>query len=147
MSWLGVDWKMDFTDLFKYDLPFFDSAARYELGYYAVLNLLGMKAAAQIFLDLGIDNIREHNYALIERLAAYIRESPVYRITSSMEQQHRSSIFTFSSNNLERLHRHILKHGIIVVQREGSIRVSVHLFNDESDIDRLTEALDTFSQS
>ncbi len=147
MSWLGVDWKMNFTDLFQYDLPYFESAAKYELGYYAVLNLLGMKAASQLFLDLGIDNIGAHNHALIDRLAAYIKGSSFYRITSSMEEKHRSSLFTFSCDNLKQLHRHILKQGIILVQREGSIRVSVHLFNNESDIDRLIDALDTFSQS
>ena len=42
MSWLGVDWGMDFTDLFKFDLPWDASAARFEMGYYVVLNLLGI---------------------------------------------------------------------------------------------------------
>jgi len=32
----------------------------------------------------------------------------------------------------------------ILVMREGSIRVSCHLFNDESDIDRLVECLERF---
>jgi len=71
MSWLGVDWKLQFSDLFHYDRDYFDSAQKYELGYYAVLNLMGMKAAAQIIQDLGISNIRQHNHGLIDRLASY----------------------------------------------------------------------------
>jgi selenocysteine lyase/cysteine desulfurase len=147
MSWLGADWKMDFTDLFHTDLPYFDSAQRFELGYYAVLNLMGMKAAVQFFKDLGIANIQAHNHSLIDRLAKYIESNPYYTITSSLEPLHRSSIFTFTCEHVEELHRELLRNRIILVNREGSIRVSVHLFNDEEDIDRLTEVLARFVQN
>lgn len=146
MSWLGVDWKMKFGDLFHYDKPYFDSAEKYELGYYSVVNILGMKAAVQIFKDLGIRNIKRHNDRLIDRLADYVGSNPYYRITSSMESKHRSSIFTFSCDHVPELHREILKSGTILVQREGSIRVSVHLFNNERDIDRLIDVLHKFSK-
>jgi selenocysteine lyase/cysteine desulfurase len=146
MSWLGVEWKMQFGDLFHYDRPWFDSAQKFELGYYVALNLLGMKAAAQIFRDLGIGNIQKHNHALIDRLAKYIRSNPYYRITCSMEPKHRSSIFTFACDRAAELHKEILRNRIILVQREGSIRVSVHLFNDESDIERLIEVLERFGR-
>jgi selenocysteine lyase/cysteine desulfurase len=146
MSWLGVDWKMQFSDLFHYNREWIDSARRFELGYYVVLNLHGMKAAAQVFQNLGIRNIQQHNHALIDRLAKYIRSNPQYRITSSMEPKHRSSIFTFACERVAELHRELLKNKIILVNREGSIRVSVHLFNDESDIDRLIEVLDRFGK-
>lgn len=145
MSWLGVDWKVQFTDLFRYELPYFDSAQKFELGYYVVLNLLGMKASAAIFEDLGIENIQRHNHSLIDKLAAYIESSEQYKVTSSMIPKHRSSIFTFSCDKLVELHKELLRNKIILVRREGSIRVSVHLFNDESDIDKLIAVLEKFS--
>lgn len=146
MSWLGSDWKMNFTDLFKYEQPFFDSARRFEMGYYVVLNLMGMRAASQMFVDLGIKNIQRHNYALIDRLADFIDSHPFYTITSSMDPKHRSSLFTFTCDDYKLLHRELLKHKIILVQREGSIRVSVHLYNDESDIDKMIGVLKAFAQ-
>jgi len=146
MSWLGVDWKMQFSDLFHYDRDYFDSAQKYEFGYYAVLNLMGMKAAAQIIQDLGIGNIRQHNHGLIDRLASYIRSNSFYQITSSMESLYRSSITTFTCKDVKGLHRELLKDKIILVNREGSIRVSVHLFNDESDIDKLIGVLEKFAK-
>jgi len=145
MSWLSVDWKMNFSDLFHYDRPYFDSARRFEMGYDVVLNLLGMKAAVKIIEGLGVRNIQRHNRALIDRLAAYIRSNPFYRVTCCMEPRHRSSIFTFTCNNVERLHTKLLKRKIITANREGSIRVSVHLFNNEKDIDRLIEVLEGFA--
>ena len=146
MSWLGVDWQVKFVDLFRYELPYFDSSQKFEMGYYAVLNLLGMNASAGIFRDLGIENIRNHNYALIDRLAAYVQSHPHYRVTSSMEPKHRSSIFAFTCENYKDLHKELLRNKVILVQREGSIRVSVHLFNDDSDIDRMIAVLDKFAK-
>ncbi len=146
MSWLSVDWKMNFSDLFHFHRPYYDSARRYEMGYFVVLNLLGMKAAVEIFERLGIRNIQRHNHALIDRLAAYIRSNPFYRITCCMEPRHRSSIFTFTCKNVVRLHAGLLKRKIITANREGSIRVSVHLFNNEKDINRLIEVLEGFSK-
>ena len=145
MSWLGVDWKVMFTDLFRYDLPYFDSARRFEMGYYVVQNLLAMRASATLFNDLGISNIQRHNHELIDRLVNYMNNSSFYECTSTMESRHRSSMFTFNCPRLEKLHRFLLQNKIILVRREGSIRVSVHLFNDESDIDRLILLLDKFA--
>ncbi|MDH3890594.1 MAG: aminotransferase class V-fold PLP-dependent enzyme [candidate division Zixibacteria bacterium] len=146
MSWLGSDWKMNFTDLFRYEQPFFDSARRFEMGYYVVLNMMAMKAAAEMFVDLGIRNIQRHNYALIDRLADFIDSHPYYTITSNMEPTHRSSIFTFTCDDYKSLHRELLKNKIILVQREGSIRVSVHLYNNERDIDKTIGVLQKFAR-
>ncbi len=146
MSWLSADWNVEFSSLFRFDLPYFDSARRFEMGYYAVLNFLGMKASVEIFKELGIDNIQQHNHALIDRIVKYMDGNPFYKITSSMEPRHRSSIFTFSCPRLEELRTLLKERGILVVRREGSIRVSVHLFNNEEDIDRLVAVLDEFSK-
>ncbi|MFZ5981587.1 MAG: aminotransferase class V-fold PLP-dependent enzyme [Candidatus Zixiibacteriota bacterium] len=145
MSWLGVDWHMNFSSLFDYERPYFDSARRLEFGYYVVLNIAGMKAAIRYFQELGVENIQTHNYRLIDRLAAFIESDPYYKITSTMEPRHRSSIFTFTCDNLLELHQELLKKKIIVARREGSIRVSVHLFNNEADIDKLIAMLEDFS--
>jgi cysteine desulfurase/selenocysteine lyase len=146
MSWLGVDWKLNFNDLFYFDREYFDSARRFEMGYYVTTNLLGMKAAVGLFQKLGIANIQRHNHALIDRLADYIKTNSYYRITSSMVNKHRSSIFAFACDDLRGLHRRLLDEKMILVKREGSIRVSVHLYNDETDINRLISVMDDFAR-
>ena len=146
MSWLGVDWKMKFSDLFHYDREWIQAAQRFELGYYVMLNLVAMRASAEIFLDLGIQNIQRHNHGLLDRLAAYLDETPFYTITSNRESRHRSSIMTFTCHKYRDLHQHLTRNHIMCVPREGSIRVSVHLFNNEKDIDRLIGFLDKFAE-
>ena len=70
MSYQGVDWKMQYSDMCRYNLTPFDSARRFELGYYVILNMLAMKASTDIIGSLGIRNIQSHNHALADRLIA-----------------------------------------------------------------------------
>lgn len=147
MSWLGVDWKMQFSDLFHFDLECFDTAQRFEMGYYVVLNMIGMKAGTAPFEEYTTEQIQKHNYGLIDRLVEFIHGNGFYRVTSSLEPEHRSSIVTFTCDKVEDLHRLLLDNKITLVQREGSIRVSTHMFNNTNDIDRLTELLDHYARS
>ena len=62
-----------------------------------------------------------------------------------MKPKHRSSIFTFTCPDPACLAAELARRDIIVAVREGSLRVSVHLFNNEHDIDRLTDCLDWFA--
>ncbi|HQL23241.1 MAG TPA: aminotransferase class V-fold PLP-dependent enzyme, partial [candidate division Zixibacteria bacterium] len=146
-SWLGVEWHQKFGDLFRYDREFLATAARFELGYYVELNLAGMRESAAMFRELGTRNIQRHTRALIDRLADYIRGHKFYRITSSMEPKHRSSIFTFTCDRFRDLHKELYRRKITCVHREGSIRISVHFFNNEDDIDKLIAVLDRFAES
>ncbi len=145
MSWMGVDWNMQFGNLFQYDKPYFETAEKFELGYYAVLNLYGMAASLDIFESLTIKNIQTHNYELIDSLAEYLTTSDKYRITSSQDKKHRSSIITFTTDNIADLKLFLDEKKIMVSLREGSIRVSIHLYNNRSDIAKLIQALKQFA--
>ena len=146
LSWLSADWKVEFTNLFRYDLPYFDSSQKYEMGYFGTLNLFGMNASLGLFEKLGIRNIQTHNYELIDRLIDYFKQNDYYKITSSIMKRHRSSILTFTCKNYKLLHRFLLKNKVILVQREGSIRVSIHLFNNRKDVDCTIELLEKFEK-
>ena len=63
-----------------------------------------------------------------------------------MKALNRSSIFAFTCDDLKGVHQDLLKDKIILASREGSIRVSVHLFNDETDIDKLIGSLEKFAK-
>ena len=105
------------------------------------MNLLGMKAALDIICDLSVDDIQKHNHSLIDRLADCLSKSDFYQISSSLVEKERSSIFTFTCDDHSSLFKYMLGKKIKAADREGSIRVAVHLFNNEADIDRLIEVL------
>ena len=147
ITWYAADWQLNHTDLFKYDLPYFDTAEKFEAGYYATLNMLGMKAAIDIIAELGVENIQKHNHALIDRLVSYLKETEFYEIKSSLVENERSSIFTFTCDNHDLLFKYLLENRVKVANREGSIRISVHLFNNENDIDKLIEVLTVYDKN
>jgi cysteine desulfurase/selenocysteine lyase len=143
-SWLSVDWKLDFTDLFHYDLPLFDSARRFEMGTYPYAHVHAMAAALELITSLGVRNIQEHNHALLDLLIDYIQSGGYYRVVSNLETKHRSSILSFTCPEAASIYKALVKSGIICAFREGAIRVSVHLFNDSSDVGRLISVLEKF---
>jgi selenocysteine lyase/cysteine desulfurase len=143
-SWLAVDWKLNFSDLFHYDLPWFDSARRFEMGTYPYAHIFAMRAALELISSLGVKNIQRHNHQLLDLLIAYLKSNPHYRITSCLEEKNRSAILAFTCDNAPKVHQELVRSKIVCSYREGSIRIAVHLFNDRADMRRLIDVLDRF---
>lgn len=143
-SWLSVDWKLNFTNLFHYDLPFFDNARRFELGTYPYAHVFALSKALEILTGIGIGNIQKHNHTLLDKLIVYLKGDGRFRITSSLQPLHRSSILSFTCRDAQKLYTALTRARIFASFREGSIRVSVHLFNNEADVEKLIEILDNF---
>jgi len=143
-SWLSVDWKFNFSDLFHYDLPYFDSARKFELGTYPYAHVHAMARALELITSLGVRNIQTHNHTLLDKLIGYLDGTGYYRIVSSLDKKHRSSILSFTSDGAKKIYLKLRQEKIMCSFREGAIRVAVHLFNDESDIKKLIEVLDRF---
>ena len=140
-SWLSVDWKLNFTDLFHYDLPYFDAARRFEMGTYPYAHVFALEKSLELIFSLGVKNIQSHNHDLIDKLIHFLDSDRRFRIKSSLEDRHRSSILAFTCDEARLLHKDIVRNKIIASFREGSIRVSTHLFNNHDDIRRLTSVL------
>jgi len=143
-SWLAVDWKLDFTDLFHYDRPVFNSAQRFEMGTYPYAHVHAMAAALEMINSLGVDSIQRHNHELLDILIDYLKADDYYRIVSNLEDNHRSSILSFTCDKAREIHRSLIKEKLICAFREGAIRVSAHLYNDESDIRQLIDKLEKY---
>jgi cysteine desulfurase/selenocysteine lyase len=139
-SWLSVDWQLNFTDVKKYELQPFPSARKFELGTYPYSLLWTMHTSLQLLSEIGIKNIEKHNLLLLDLLIDGLREKG-YPITSSLVEEHRSSILSFSGENIRNLYEKLLMKNILVSLREGSIRVAPHFYNTEEEINRLIELL------
>jgi cysteine desulfurase/selenocysteine lyase len=139
-GWLGVDWKLNFSDLLKFDLKPFPTARRFEIGTYPYSVVWTMHSSLQLLTEVGIKNIQLHTFALLDVLVDAL-QSKGYRITSSLDPQHRSSILSFSGKDIKQLFERLSQNQVKVSLREGSIRVSPHFHNDENDLGRLIDLL------
>jgi selenocysteine lyase/cysteine desulfurase len=137
---MGVDWKLDFADLLKFNLKPFSSARKFEVGTYPYSLLWSMHSSLQLLSRIGIRNIERHNLELLDMLVDFLKDSP-YQIKSSLEPKYRSSIFSFSGKNMRKTYEKLIKNKIMVSFREGAVRVAPHFYNNKEEINKLIELL------
>ncbi len=119
-------------------------ASRFEIGGTA--NYPGAIALAHsvaLVNEIGIEAVAERVWSLGDRLQEGLRQLPV-KLETPFERAHRAGILSFTLGSRERDRAcldHLLDHGIFVAHRytahTGGVRISVHYFNDEGEVDHL----------
>lgn len=127
-----------------------DTTLRDDLGVHAFdvfcpasfLNTGAWSAALDVFLQLGVDAIAAWDQRLIDRLLAGLDGSR-YRLVSPAGGPQRSTLVVLDARDgsAEQRHRRLAESGIHTAYREGNLRLSVHLFNTDEQIDRTLTAL------
>ncbi len=140
-SWLSVPRDLNFGDLFHFNKKFFDSARQFESGTYPYAHVFALEESLKLISSLGVKNIQKHNHELLDILIKFIKDTEYYSVVSSLKNIHRSSILSFGCPDVQHVHRELLKNRFICSLREGAIRISAHLFNNESDIKKLIKLL------
>jgi selenocysteine lyase/cysteine desulfurase len=152
------DWQESWTDpdydpIQTYALP--PTAARFEMGvHHGAAGASGLAAALGIFAELGAERIAAHVTGLGDRAAAGLRALGL-EVVTHLDRGHRSGLTVFRAGPSPKddlaLRDYLLGQGIVVSVRYtsgvGGLRVSTHVFNDESDVDRLLEAAHAWLKS
>jgi selenocysteine lyase/cysteine desulfurase len=136
-----------------YALP--RTAARFEIGvHHGPAGASGLTAALAILAEVGVSRIAAHVTALGDRAAAGLRALGLEVITH-LARAHRSGLTVFragpSSEDDVALRDYLLARDVVVSVRYtsgvGGVRISTHVYNDESDVDRLLEAVRAWLRS
>lgn len=132
---------VDATTL-HYRMELRPSAQRFEGGALNYVGLYGLNASLDIIKQARIKDIERHVLGLTDLLIRRLQEKG-YRVLSSLQPEERSGIVSFghAQHDPARLVESLAESKVIVSLREGAVRASVHLYNNEDDIDRLIEAL------
>ncbi|MEO8622768.1 MAG: aminotransferase class V-fold PLP-dependent enzyme [bacterium] len=142
--WQGQD-ADSFTRLNMIDPTPASTARRWdaaETASYFNLNVTAMAASARFVSRVGPATVLAHNRELIARLYAGLPASLVP--ASPLDPALRGPYGCFIAETRElttALHQRLFNENVFVSLREGRIRVSPHLFNTSSDIDRLISVL------
>ncbi|MBZ5703681.1 MAG: aminotransferase class V-fold PLP-dependent enzyme [Acidobacteriia bacterium] len=106
-------------------------------------NLAAMEASLELVLRVGPATVAAHNAKLIAQLFERLPRDRCV-VASPQEAGRRGPYGCFAARTAEKtaaLYDHLREEKIVVSLREGSLRVSPHLFNSERDIDRLIAAI------
>jgi selenocysteine lyase/cysteine desulfurase len=139
VGWLSVNRPEDYLD---YDQPYAPSARRFEAGALNTAGVVGLGAAIELFLQIGVEKIESYLLDLGDYLCERLAERG-YQVVSSRRVAEKSAVICcrHDSHPAEKLYQLLDERRIITTPRLGRLRISPHLYNTREEIDQLIEAL------
>jgi cysteine desulfurase/selenocysteine lyase len=129
------------------EVDFEEGGRKFEPGAYAHSVLAGLRAALDLLLENGPDEIWQQIQVLTQLLRDRI-EPAGFEFLSSTEEKHRSGILTFRHPRIEsgRLLEALAKNDIVVSLRfdranRSWLRVSPHFYNTAAEMERIANLL------
>lgn len=141
VGWHSVESPWQFDDP-SFELK--DDASVVEMGSYNTIGLLAFAESLRLLKDVGLATIREHNLYLKSELTDRLNQLNVTCAHTDWEEQHHSPIVSLTHPNLETegMAKRAEDHWIQLSERGGRIRVALHLYNNQADLDQLTAFLE-----
>lgn len=115
-----------------------DASGFFEIGTYGNATLAALEYSLRGILDIGAETIQRHAKRLVDRLQA---ELPRMGYASMTPADANSSIATFFVKDMDAVRQRLQRAGVDVSLQQGRMRISPSIYNDDSDLDRLLEAL------
>jgi cysteine desulfurase/selenocysteine lyase len=145
---LGVGWHsvVHSSNYTRIELDLKPSAARYEGGSQNMIGMLGFGASLDLVLELGGEAIAAAILDITDRACDRLAAIGA-KIVSDRRPEHSSGIVAFELAGRDplALKKHCLTRQVVLSCRAGRLRISPHAYNNEADLDRLVEALQSFS--
>lgn len=133
VSWEGQH-EADLTG--EYQLR--DGAPRFEVGNPNFAGLFALDGALSILEEVGLDVVEAHILRLSRRLIDGLDALGIPLVTP---RDAHAGLIVFRVEDAEATAARLAEQDIIVAVRRGGLRASIHIYNDEGDIDRLLAAL------
>jgi selenocysteine lyase/cysteine desulfurase len=143
IGWLSVDAGKGIIHTAK-NAPFntHASARQYEFGTQNLQTILAFQEALDYLKDIGFENIRRRMLELTDYLIAGLKKLGIAIVSPADKPEERSPIVSFSlGEKNDKCIERLSKESISVSPRAGYIRVSVNIFNNFDDIDKLLSVL------
>jgi selenocysteine lyase/cysteine desulfurase len=138
MAYAGTD---DLNRLTEYSSTLRPNARRYELVTLPYQDIAGMVASMRLLLELGIAAVRDHLAAIEAPMLTWAEQHGI-AVSSPTDPAHRSAIICLDLPEAARAYGALRRAGVVTSLREGSVRISPHLYNTVDDLMRVCEVLD-----
>jgi selenocysteine lyase/cysteine desulfurase len=112
------------------------SARRFDAGTPPVPNIYGGLAGVGLIAEAGVPAIAEHVRSLVARLRAGIDE-----LGASVAAEPHGPLVCIRSTDAPGLVASLAEENIVTSERDSNLRVSLHLYNTEDDVDAVLAAL------
>ena len=130
-----VGWK-SVQNEFAFDEPVFKlkkDALKFEEGSLNVMGIIGLGAAVELLLEIGIENIQERVLGLGD-LIINEAEAKGFTVLTPKQKQARGGIVTFRCGDAVRATARLRERGIMANVRGGALRFSPHFYNTADEV-------------
>jgi selenocysteine lyase/cysteine desulfurase len=130
-------------DIFQMDISDYSPAGdarRFDAGTPPVPNIYAGLAGMALVEEAGVDAIERHVTALVDRLLAGLDGLGATAVTPRAEGE-RGPLVCVASSDAPALVDGLRAERIVTSERDSNVRISLHLYNVEDDVDRVLEAL------
>ena len=117
------------------------TARRFDSGTPPVPSLYPGVAGMELIAEVGVPEIEAHVEHLVDRLFTGLDDLGATTVTPRGEKEHGPLVCVLSTDP-NALVDALARHRIVASTRDSSVRISLHLYNVEEDIDRIVEALE-----
>lgn len=132
------------SDIFAMDHrknEFSNTARRFDSGTPSNVNIMAGIAGLELIEEAGLAEIRRHVVGLNDRLKKGVRDLQG-RCSSPDDADWHGAMITIKSTDENALVAVLESDGIITSCRDGNLRISAHLYNNEQDIEAVLQALE-----
>lgn len=140
VGWISVE---DYEDFSRFEKDYKPAALAWETGTFASSLFYGLENSLRIFHEFGVENINRYLLELTDFLCENVDQEK-YEIVSSRRAGEKSQIVCLKNRqNLTpyTVAKHLEREKVIVVPRGDRLRISPHIYNNQSDIAKLLNAL------
>ena len=139
-SWITKKGSEDFTGLTSYVTGYRDGARKFDMGGFPQFHILPMAIPGlEQLINWKIDFIQAEIKKLTDKIILYKKDKGIYN-EHLIGVGHITSI-PINNLNVEELKERLKDNKVVVSFRGSSIRVSPHLYNDMTDVDKLLGCL------
>ncbi len=129
-------------NLLDYTTETLPGARQYDRGQAANLLCSGcLEGSLSFLLDVGLENIRQHNAEIRDYFLAHYPKSK-FSLVTPLEHMGNIVCLKASASDSIVLETELRKRNVDVSVRQGNIRLSFHVFNTKNQVDELIKALD-----
>jgi len=130
------------ADYLAYDLTPKPDASRFQFSTANYNDWVYFLAALELLEEIGFERVRERVLSLTDALREGLADKG-YEVLGSARPEERSGIVSFRREDLDAARKvaELMEKGIVTAERDGAVRASPHIYNNEADIQRLLDSL------
>jgi len=121
-----------------------DSAERYEGGSQNVAGLLALRASLELLARYPSEAVGRRVVEIADYACRRLTDLGAVILSDRRQEEHKSGIVSFElpGRDPTAIRRRCFERQVILSCRAGRLRISPHAYNDESDIERLIDAIE-----